>query len=72
MEIPTMDQRYRHHYNHGQKDTSYKAKGVLKVKAVVVSAFEDGKGGYALFLANADRKAHTLSFTLSAETLRLE
>ncbi len=70
LELPQMDATW-YHYNHGQTDTSYKARGVLKVNAVVASAFEDANGGYALFLANADDTPHTLSFTLSHQALRL-
>ena len=70
MEIPQMD-AFWYHYNHGQQDTSYKAKGELKVNSVVTCAYEDGLGGYALFLANADKAPHTLAFTVSHETLRL-
>ncbi len=70
MEIPEMDASW-YHYNHGQTDTSYKARGVLKVKTVLTSAYEDLSGGYALFLANADEKPHELSFALSHHTLRL-
>ena len=70
MTIPTIMYDW-YHYNHGQKDPSYKARGSYEAEAVVVSAFTDGEGGYALFLANADREAHTLHFTVSNQTLRL-
>jgi hypothetical protein len=70
MDIPMMEANW-YHYNHGQKDPSYKAKGKIQVEAVVSSAYEEEHGGYALFLHNADEKAHTLSFTLDQKALRL-
>lgn len=70
LDIPFMDADW-YHYNHNQGDTSYKAKGVLRVPAVMAGAYESGDGGYALFLANADKKEHTLSFDLNLDALRL-
>lgn len=70
MDIPEVQADW-YHYNHNQKDTSYKAGGTLTVPAVVTSAYEDGEGGYALFLANAGADAQTLSIPLDARALRL-
>lgn len=70
LDIPMMEADW-YHYNHGQKDPSYKARGTARVEAVVSSAYEDGQGGYALFLANADEKAHPLTFSLDHKFLRL-
>jgi hypothetical protein len=70
MDIPEVSLSW-YHYNHAQKDPSYKAKGAITVGAVAVSAFDNGFGGYALFLANADSKAHRLSFSISHAALRL-
>ncbi len=61
-----------YHYNHGQKDTSYKARGVITVPAVVASAYEAPEGGYALFLANSDKSPHEVSFALDHKTLGLK
>jgi hypothetical protein len=61
-----------YHYNHGQKDTSYKARGVITVPAVVASAYEAPDGGYALFLCNTDKTSHSISFALDFESLGIE
>ena len=71
-DIRSPETEYRwYHYNHGQKDPSYKASGVFRAEAVVSSAFEDGCGGWAMFLANAGREAHDVTFTLSHKALGL-
>jgi len=70
MELPQTTYHW-YHYNHGQKDPSYKARGSYRADAVVVSAFTDGEDGYALFLANAGQETSTLSFTVSNRSLRL-
>ncbi|MFH1512940.1 MAG: DUF6259 domain-containing protein, partial [Bacillota bacterium] len=70
MEIPETTYHW-YHYNHGQNDPSYKARGTYAAPSVVASAFSDGQGGYALFLANADKVSHTLSFTVSRQSLGL-
>ena len=70
MDIPEATYDW-YHYNHGQKDSSYKAKGSYKAESVVVSAFTDDEGGYALFMANAGQKPRTLSFTVSNRSLHL-
>ncbi len=67
MDIPEVSLDW-YHYNHGQKDPSYKAKGTIKVKAVVASAFDNGLNGWALFLCNADKVPHTLSFMVSQDS----
>ncbi len=68
MALPQVEMDW-YHYNHGQKDTSYKARGVIKVPAVVASAYEAPDGGYALFLANADKSSHQISFALGFKSL---
>jgi hypothetical protein len=70
LEIPCATYSW-YHYNHDQNDPSYKAGGTYEAPSVVASAFGDGKGGYALFLANADQHSHTLSFTVSLQSLGL-
>ncbi len=60
-----------YHYNHGQGDSSYKASGDIKQPAVLTSAYVSPEGSYALFLSNAHDKAHTLTFDLSHQVLRL-
>lgn len=60
-----------YHYNHNQKDPSYKASGTYRVHAVLSSAFEDGQGGYALFLVNTDAVPQTIAFALSHSSLSL-
>ena len=70
MELPETTYDW-YHYNHGQKDPSYKARGSYRAEAIVVSAFTDGEGGYALFMANAGQEPRTLSFTVSNRSLRL-
>ncbi len=70
MDLPQADMDW-YHYNHGQKDSSYKAKGVIQVPAVVASAYEAPDGGYALFLCNVDKPSHQVSFTLHHKTLGL-
>ena len=60
-----------YHYNHGQKDPSYQAKGTYRAEAVVSSAYMDGFGSFALFLANADKESHMITFALSHEALGL-
>ncbi len=60
-----------YHYNHGQGDSSYKARGNYKAPTVMTSAFTDPQGHYALFLANARDSGQTVTISLSRETLGL-
>ena len=70
MEIPQAEYSW-YHYNHSQNDPSYKASGTYAAPAVLASAFLDGKGGYALFLANADKLSHTIDFHISLASAAL-
>jgi hypothetical protein len=70
MVLPEIEMDW-YHYNHGQKDSSYKARGVIKVPAVVASAYAAPDGGYALFLCNADKAFHSISFELDSKSLGL-
>ena len=65
MEIPDAVYSW-YHYNHDQNDPSYKAGGTYAAPSVMASAFRDGKGGYALFLANADRQPHAVLYRVPA------
>lgn len=60
-----------YHYNHGQKDPSYKASGTICLPAVITSTWESIDGSIALFFANADDKPQTLTFSLDSTQLGL-
>lgn len=60
LDLPRKDYTW-YHYNHGQKDSSYKASGTYPAEAVFASLWQGAQGGRALFLANCDDRQHTLS-----------
>ena len=70
MNIPSVFYDW-YHYNHGQGDSSYKAKGSYRAAAVVTSAFLNQKGSYALFLSNARDSGQRITIPLSVKALRL-
>ncbi len=53
-----------YHYNHGQQDSSYKAKGNYKVPGLMVSAFEGANHQVGIFITNVSNKEMTVTLPL--------
>lgn len=60
-----------YHYNHGQQDSSYKARGVYQAEAIVAACYAHPESGCALFLANATESAQPVTLALSHAALDL-